>query len=84
MRALIKLVKYYPILVNLYVLLGMLIYVSGVRINVSAYSYTYIGHSFYVDAVFILLSIVFRFLYMAQNINCEHDVMLSDRNINEL
>ena len=39
----------------------MLTYVSGVRINVSSYSYTYIGHSFYVDAVFILLSIVFRF-----------------------
>ena len=61
MRALIKLVKYYPILVNLYVLLCMLIYVSGIRINVSAYSYTYIGHSFYVDIVLILLSIVFRF-----------------------
>ena len=61
MRPLIKLVKYYPILVNLYVLLGMLIYVSGIRINVSTYLYTYIGHSFYVDAVFILLSIVFRF-----------------------
>ena len=84
MRALIKLVKYYPILVNIYILIIMLTYVSGVRINVSTYLYTYIGHSFYVDAVFILLSIVFRFLYMAQNINCEHDVMLSDRNINEL
>ena len=61
MRALIKLVKYYPILVNIYILIIMLTYVSGVRINVSDYSYTYIGHSFYVDAVFILLSIVFKF-----------------------
>ena len=52
MRTLIKLIKYYQILVNLYVLLGMLIYVSGVRINVSTYSDTYIGHSFYVDMVF--------------------------------
>ena len=55
----------------------MLTYVSGIRINVSAYLYTYIGHSFYVDAVFIIL-------FMAQNINCEHDAMPSDRNINEL
>lgn len=61
MRALIKLVKYYPILVNIYILIIMLTYVSGIRINVSAYLYTYIGHSFYVDAVFIILSIVFRF-----------------------
>ena len=61
MRALIKLVKYYPILVNIYILIIMLTYVSGVRINVSTYLYTYIGHSFYVDAVFILLSIVFKF-----------------------
>ena len=61
MRTLIKLIKYYPILVNLYVLLGMLIYVSGIRINVSTYLYTYIGHSFYVDIILILLSIVFRF-----------------------
>ena len=61
MRALIKLVKYYPILVNIYILIIMLTYVSGIRINVSTYLYTYIGHSFYVDAVFILLSIVFRF-----------------------
>ena len=61
MRPLLQLIKYYPILVNLYVLLGMLIYVSGIRINVSTYLYTYIGHSFYVDAVFILLSIIFRF-----------------------
>ena len=61
MRPMLKLIKYYPILVNLYVLLGMLIYVSGIRINVSTYLYTYIGQSFYVDAVFILLSVVFRF-----------------------
>ena len=57
MRTLIKLVKYYPILVNII----MLTYVSGIRINVSTYLYTYIGHSFYVDIVLILLSIVFRF-----------------------
>ena len=61
MRTLIKLVKYYPILVNIYILIIMITYVSGVRINVSSYLYTYIGHSFYVDAVFILLSIVFKF-----------------------
>ena len=61
MRALIKLVKYYPILVNIYILIIMLTYVSGIRINVSTYLYTYIGHSFYVDIVLILLSIVFRF-----------------------
>ena len=61
MRTLIKLVKYYPILVNIYILIIMLTYVSGVRINVSTYLYIYIGHSFYVDAVFILLSIVFKF-----------------------
>lgn len=39
----------------------MLTYVSGIRINVSTYLYTYIGHSFYIDIVLILLSIVFRF-----------------------
>ena len=76
MRALIKLVKYYPILVNIYILIIMLTYVSGVRINVSTYSYTYIGHSFYIYILVLLLR-------MAQNPNCEHDVVLGDRNINE-
>ena len=61
MRPMLKLIKYYPILVNIYILIIMLTYVSGIHINVSAYLYTYIGHSFYVDAVFILLSIVFKF-----------------------
>ena len=61
MRPLLQLIKYYPILVNLYVLLGMLIYVSGVRINVSTYLYTYIGHSFYVDILVMLLSLKLKF-----------------------
>lgn len=61
MRPLLQLIKYYPILVNLYILLGMLIYVSGVHINVSAYLYTYIGHSFYVDIVVLLLSLKLKF-----------------------
>ena len=61
MRPLLQLIKYYPILVNLYVLLGMLIYVSGIRINVSDYLYTYIGHSFYVDIVVLLLSLKLKF-----------------------
>ena len=54
----------------------MLTYVSGIRINVSAYLYTYIGHSLNVDILLLLLR-------MAQNINCEHDAMLGNRNINE-
>ena len=33
MRALIKLIKYYPILVNIYILIIMLTYVSGMRFN---------------------------------------------------
>ena len=49
MRTLIKLVKYYPILVTIYSLTMMLTYVSGIRINVSTYLYTYIGHSFYIN-----------------------------------
>lgn len=61
MRPLLQLIKYYPILVNIHILIIMLTYVSGIRINVSTYSDTHIGHSFYVDAVFILLSMVFRF-----------------------
>ena len=76
MRTMIKLVKYYPILVNIYILIIMLTYVSGVRINVYDYSYTYIGHSFNVDIVFLLL-------FMVQDINCQHDAMLSYRNINK-
>ena len=82
MRALIKLVKYYPILVNII----MLTYVSGIRINVSSYLYTYIGHSFYVDAVFILLSIVFRFciwhrILIANMMLCLAIETLTNRNI---
>ena len=61
MITLIKLVKYYPILVNIYILIIMLTYVSGVRINVSTYLYTYIGHSFYVDILVLLLSLKLRF-----------------------
>lgn len=39
----------------------MLTYVSGVHINVSDYLYTYIGHSFYVDIVVLLLSLKLKF-----------------------
>ncbi len=61
MRTFIKLVKYYPILVNIYILIIMLTYVSGIRINVSTYLYTYIGQSFYVDILVLLLSFKLKF-----------------------
>ena len=56
MKIAIKIIKYYPIIVNIYILLGMLTYVSGVPINGNQYVYTFIGQSFITKILLILLS----------------------------
>ena len=55
MKITIKIIKYYPIIVNIYILLGMLTYVSGIPINVNQYVYTFIGQSFITNILLILL-----------------------------
>ena len=56
MKIAIKIIKYYPIIVNIYILLGMLTYVSGMPINGNQYVYTFIGQSFITNILLILLS----------------------------
>lgn len=57
----VRLIKYYPVLLNIYILLSICIYNSGLRFNISDYSYTFIGQSFYLNVLILLLSIKFRF-----------------------
>lgn len=56
MRVVITIIKYYPIIVNVYILMSMLTYVSGMPINGNQYVYTFIGQSFITNILLILLS----------------------------
>ena len=56
---LIKLLKYYPVIVNLWILIDMIGYFLNVK--VSEYSYTLLGHSLYLDIILLILSLKFKF-----------------------
>jgi len=54
MRILVKLVKYYPIIMNLYISFMMIGYITKIIHN--SYLYTFIGQSFYLNAIILILS----------------------------
>lgn len=56
----LRLIKYYPILINLYLLIGMSLYVSGIDVSFGRYIYTFFGQSFYINIIVFLLSAKFR------------------------
>jgi len=57
----LRLIKYYPILLNIYILFSILLYFGDVCDNISYYSYTFLGQSFYLNLLVLLLSFKFRF-----------------------
>ena len=56
---LIKLVKYYPVIMNLYIFFMMMGYLTNFICK--SYFYTLIGQSFYFNAILFILSINLRF-----------------------
>lgn len=55
-KASLALIKYYPIIMNLYILIyGSLVYFFNIN-DVSIFIYTYIGQSFMANVLFLLLS----------------------------
>lgn len=59
----IRLIKYYPVALNIYILVAMLLYVLTGADTLSRYAYTFIGQSFVVNALLWGLSLKFMFCY---------------------
>jgi len=60
MKSLIKLIKYYPIVVNInfvFSAIGVLLF----KFDYSLYVYTYFGQSFYLNTILLILSFSLRF-----------------------
>ena len=57
----IKLIKYYPILLNAYILITMSFYLIGYKFCIEQYFYTLIGQSFIYNAMLIFFSFKFKF-----------------------
>ena len=57
----LKLIKYYPILLNAYILVIMSFYIIGYHINISCYLSTLIGQSFIYNAMLLYFSFKFKF-----------------------
>ena len=57
----IKLIKYYPILLNAYILMTMSFYLIGYNLCIEKYFYTFIGQSFIYNAILLYFSFKFKF-----------------------
>lgn len=57
----IKLIKYYPIVLNAYILVIMSLYTIGFDFNICKYLYTFIGQSFIYNAMLLYFSFKFKF-----------------------
>ncbi len=57
----IKLIKYYPIVLNAYILIIMSLYTIGFNFNICKYLYTFIGQSFIYNAILLYFSFKFKF-----------------------
>lgn len=57
----VQLIKYYPIILNVYILVIMLLYVLGFSCAIFKYVYPFIGQSFYINILVLSLSFKFRF-----------------------
>ena len=57
----IKLIKYYPILLNAYILITMILYIIGYNLSIYKYFYTIIGQSFIYNAMLLYFSFKFKF-----------------------
>ena len=57
----IKLIKYYPILLNAYILTTMNFYLIGYNLCIEKYFYTFIGQSFIYNAILLYFSFKFKF-----------------------
>lgn len=59
----IKLIKYYPFILNLYILITMSLYIIGISYQLSNYVYTFIGQSFITNILLLHFSYKFKFCF---------------------
>ena len=57
----VRLIKYYPIILNLYILLLSALQLLGVSVSFDGMIYTFIGQSFILNILILILSKKFRF-----------------------
>jgi len=58
-KLLIKLIKYYPVVMNVYISFMMVGYINNLIIK--DFAYTFIGQSFYINIILFILSLNLRF-----------------------
>lgn len=59
-KSVINIIKYYPVVMNVYILITMVICMIGFDINISHYTYTFIGQSFITNIILYFFSIKFK------------------------
>lgn len=57
----LRLIKYYPIIMNIYILASISMSFIGISYDSAYYLYTFLGQSFYLNLLVLLLSFKFRF-----------------------
>lgn len=57
----VKLIKFYPVVLNIIILFMMLMYILDIDLNINKYLYTFIGQSFIYNAILLYFSFKFKF-----------------------
>lgn len=57
----IKLIKLYPVVLNIIILFMMVMYILDIDLNINRYIYTFIGQSFIYNAMLLYFSFKFKF-----------------------
>ena len=57
----VKIIKYYPVILNLYILIISALQLLGINVYIDEYIYTFIGQSFILNLLIAILSKKFRF-----------------------
>lgn len=60
-KFLISEVKYYPIVINIYILTLMILYVLDIPVNLNRFLYIPLGHGLYANLIIFGMSKMFRF-----------------------
>lgn len=61
MKFLVKQIKYYPIIINLYILILMVFYVLGFHVDLNRFLYVALGHGLYANFIIFGISKIFKF-----------------------
>lgn len=59
-RVVVNIIKYYPVVMNIYLLIAMGLYLLDIDINISKYIYTILGQSFITNIILYYLSVKFK------------------------